>query len=123
MEHQIIDLAPRQSGKTTRAIEWMLNAPDRGIVTFSHQERERILDVLRHHVWGMEYQARQRDILVWTDLIHPHERPRARELWIDNADYILSRFISLAWPEVVLAGFSMSNDVLETLREPKQTRR
>ncbi|WP_147154151.1 hypothetical protein [Reyranella soli] len=76
-----IDYSPRASGKTTRLIEWLKAKPDRFLLTFSHDEENRLKrlhpDLSNRIVDWRSYQRR-----------FMHGSPM-HQIAIDNVDLVL----------------------------------
>jgi hypothetical protein len=76
-----VDYSSRASGKTTRLIEWLAEKPHRILITFSHEEENRLKrlypDLAARIVDWRSYQRR-----------YMHGAP-LKEISIDNADLIL----------------------------------
>lgn len=81
-----IDYSPRASGKTSRLIDWLREKPNRILITFSHEEENRLKrlynDLSTRIVEWRSYQRR-----------YMHGNPM-KHIAIDNADLILQEILA-----------------------------
>lgn len=79
-----VDYSPRQSGKTTRAVEWVRADPQRVLITFSQREMQRLRET---------YEDIAGRIFDWDTYrrLHLNVQAKIEEVGIDNADLILQR--------------------------------
>lgn len=82
----LIDFGPRACGKTTRIIEWLKEAPDRLMITFSHQEALRL---------KQEYRDEAPRIMCWDCYLQRRKQgtPHIKEVSIDNVDIIIEQMV------------------------------
>lgn len=110
MDNQIIDVSPRISGKTRRAVAWLKESPDRALLVIDSRRRD---DLCQQYDLSREEAAR---IATFTDVLHgrPPLQNRPAEVFIDDADYYLEQLIRhLGLGR--LAGFSASNDLATSM--------
>jgi len=88
-------IGKRQSGKTTKMLEWLLEDSNRVLITFSYQEVDRLkrllADIKSANLIDEDLYARAiNNIYSWQDWVDAQHRTNRRtEVGIDNADYIL----------------------------------
>lgn len=81
-----VDYSPRQMGKTTRMIEWLRKDTKRVLITFSHDEENRLKRL---------YPDLSNRILDWESYLSRYTRGMDIDqvVAIDNADIILQRMV------------------------------
>lgn len=80
-----VDYSPRAAGKTTRLIEWLREDSARVMITFSHDEENRL---------KRQYPDLSTQIVDWESYQARYQGGRKiKEVSIDNADIILQKMI------------------------------
>jgi len=112
----IINVSGRQAGKTTQAVNWVIegrrdgkrDTSSRILAVMSLQEKDRIMQ---------RYDLGPHEVETWDTLRHRYHLPGAKSagidsVWVDNADL----FISQLFPEPFrVAGITMTegNEIME----------
>lgn len=78
---------PAQSGKTTDLIKWLRESDERLLITFSHEEENRVKSL---------YPDINKQVVSWdTYQKHRDQRFHWKECAIDNFDMVISRMVDL----------------------------
>ena len=88
-----VTIGSRNSGKTTKAIKWLLDNPHGVLVTFSHQERARVF----HIVKIKDKRITEDQVICWTDILKGtpgYVKYQDSHLYIDNLDLILPKLFT-----------------------------
>jgi len=88
-----IAVGGRACGKTTRAIEWLLEDSNRKLAVFSEREKQRIV---KH------FNISELKILVWNRQ-HPDNHLNC-ELGVDNAEWIIQEYFKNSVSKVWMTG-------------------
>lgn len=83
----LVDIAPRQAGKTTRMISWLVGNKDRVVITFSEGEKQRLQAI----VTDLKFPEARDQIMTWQDATRHKGLLSQREVAVDNADKILQQ--------------------------------
>lgn len=111
MRPQIIDLSPRISGKTRRAVNWLKQHPKGVLVVRARQVAEDLASLEQYKLTKDDV----RRITTFTDILVGNLDFRPTEIYIDDADCLLASIVRNLGAGVTLAGFAMSNSIMEQL--------
>jgi hypothetical protein len=79
-----ITISPRASGKTTLMIKWLKADKNRILLTFNHQEADRL---------KYTYPEISQRIYCWEEWKEKQHGVEKKEIGIDNANYILQHML------------------------------
>lgn len=93
----IVDIAPRQAGKTTRMISWLLGNRDRIVITYSENEKVRLQEI----VTDLKSPEARDQIMTWAEAQRHRGFLSCREVSIDieisKAQYLLDGYEFNVW--------------------------
>ncbi len=96
----ILDISPRISGKTTRAVAWLKEADNRLLLVWSYDTKMEITAR-----FNLEDNVARR-VVSWANNEWMPNFPQDTEIFIDDAEFYIQQSIK----PFKLGGFSMSND-------------